>query len=99
MVVEDEAKTAELIRRGLVEEGYAADIARTGEDALWMAGATPYDAIVLVNGSFAREHPRVLAALRELAGSIDAGAMRRMNAAVDADARSPAEVARASRRR
>ena len=47
LVVEDEAKTAELIRRGLVEEGYAADIARTGEDALWMAGATPYDAIVL----------------------------------------------------
>jgi two-component system OmpR family response regulator len=38
---------AALIRRGLVEEGYAADIARTGEEALWMAGATPYDAIVL----------------------------------------------------
>jgi two-component system, OmpR family, response regulator len=47
LVVEDEAKMAALIRRGLVEEGYAADIARTGEDALWMARATPYDAIVL----------------------------------------------------
>jgi two-component system, OmpR family, response regulator len=47
LVVEDEAKMAALIRRGLVEEGYAADVARTGEDAVWMARATPYDAIVL----------------------------------------------------
>jgi two-component system OmpR family response regulator len=47
LVVEDEVKRAALIRRGLVEEGYAADVARTGEEALWMARATPYDAIVL----------------------------------------------------
>jgi two-component system, OmpR family, response regulator len=47
LVVEDESKLAALIRRGLVEEGYAADVAGTGEDALWMAEATPYDAIVL----------------------------------------------------
>src|SRR3954454_7518869 len=45
--VEDELKMAALIRRGLVEEGYAADVARTGEEGLWMARATPYDAIVL----------------------------------------------------
>jgi two-component system OmpR family response regulator len=47
LVVEDEVKMAALIRRGLVEEGYAADIARSGEDAIWMAGSTPYDAIIL----------------------------------------------------
>jgi len=47
LVVEDEPKLAALLRRGLVEEGYAADVAQTGEDALWMARATPYDAIVL----------------------------------------------------
>jgi two-component system OmpR family response regulator len=47
LVVEDEPKMAALIRRGLVEEGYAADVARTGEEALWRARATPYDAIVL----------------------------------------------------
>ncbi len=47
LVVEDEVKMATLVRRGLVEEGYAADVARTGHDALWMAQATPYDAIVL----------------------------------------------------
>jgi two-component system, OmpR family, response regulator len=47
LIVEDELKMASLIRRGLVEEGHAADVARTGEDALWMAEAHPYDAIVL----------------------------------------------------
>ncbi|HYY76382.1 MAG TPA: response regulator transcription factor [Gaiellaceae bacterium] len=47
LIVEDELKMAALIRRGLIEEGYAADVARTGEDALRMAGATEYDAIVL----------------------------------------------------
>ena len=38
---------AGLLRRGLGEEGLSADIARTGDDALWMAEATEYDAIVL----------------------------------------------------
>ena len=38
---------AGLIRRGLVEEGHAADVAPNGEDALWMADAHPYDVIVL----------------------------------------------------
>jgi two-component system OmpR family response regulator len=47
LVVEDKLKMAGLIRRGLVEEGHAADVAATGEDALWMAEAHPYDAIVL----------------------------------------------------
>jgi two-component system, OmpR family, response regulator len=47
LIVEDEVKMASLIRRGLREEGLAADVAIKGEDALWMAGATEYDAIVL----------------------------------------------------
>ena len=47
LVVEDEVKMASLIRRGLREEGLAADVAVRGEDALWMAQATDYDAIVL----------------------------------------------------
>src|SRR3954447_23707062 len=38
---------AALVRRGLVEEGAAVDVARTGEDALWMAAAGPYDAVLL----------------------------------------------------
>jgi len=47
LIVEDELRMASLIRRGLVEEGLAVDVARTGEDALWMAPASEYDAIVL----------------------------------------------------
>jgi two-component system, OmpR family, response regulator len=47
LVVEDEVKLASVIRKGLREEGLLADVAIKGEDALWMAGATPYDVIVL----------------------------------------------------
>jgi two-component system OmpR family response regulator len=47
LIVEDEAKMAGLIRRGLEREGMAADIAGTGEDALPKAQAVEYDAIVL----------------------------------------------------
>src|SRR5438132_11035637 len=47
LIVEDELRMASLIRRGLVTEGLAADVAGTGEDALWMAPAHDYDAVVL----------------------------------------------------
>src|SRR3954465_14956556 len=47
LVVEDEIKMAGLLRRGLVEEGLAVDVAGSGEDALVRAGANAYDAIVL----------------------------------------------------
>ena len=47
LVVEDEPKMAALVRRGLIEEGHAADVAGRGEDAVWMAEAHAYDAIVL----------------------------------------------------
>ncbi len=47
LIVEDEVKMAALIRRGMRGEGIAADVAINGEDALWMAEATDYDAIVL----------------------------------------------------
>ena len=47
LIVEDETKMAALLRRGMQAEGIAADIAGRGEDALWMAGSTDYDAIVL----------------------------------------------------
>lgn len=38
---------AALVRRGLTEDGQSADVARTGEEALVMAGATAYDTIIL----------------------------------------------------
>jgi two-component system, OmpR family, response regulator len=47
LVVEDEPKMAHLLQRGLGKEGVVADLAASGEDALWMARASEYDAIVL----------------------------------------------------
>lgn len=47
LIVEDETKMAALLKRGLQEEGFAADVAHSGEDAVWMAKAVEYDAIVL----------------------------------------------------
>jgi two-component system, OmpR family, response regulator len=47
LIVEDEAKMAGLIQKGLRQEAIATDVAGKGEDALWMAGSTEYDAIVL----------------------------------------------------
>jgi two-component system OmpR family response regulator len=47
LIVEDEVKLASLIRKALREQGMLADVAIKGEDALWMAAASPYDVIVL----------------------------------------------------
>ncbi|MDX6465233.1 MAG: two-component system, OmpR family, response regulator [Gaiellaceae bacterium] len=47
LVVEDDTKLGPLLRRGLSERGSPTDLAATGEDALWMARAHRYDAIVL----------------------------------------------------
>src|SRR5436305_11629822 len=47
LVVEDEPKLAQLLRKGLRTEGLVVDLAGRGEDALWMASATRYDVIVL----------------------------------------------------
>ncbi len=38
---------ASLLRRGLEREGYAVDVAANGDDAIWYATETAYDAIVL----------------------------------------------------
>jgi len=47
LVIEDDSKMASLLQRGLTENGNAVDIAARGEDALWMAAAHGYDALVL----------------------------------------------------
>jgi osmoprotectant transport system permease protein len=54
----------------------------------------PYDAILLASPRLTRERPELVRALSRLESRIDAPAMRRMNLAVDAGRRSPAEVAR-----
>jgi two-component system OmpR family response regulator len=47
LIVEDELRMASLIRRGLTKEGLAVDVAKDGEEALWMAQSSNYDVIVL----------------------------------------------------
>jgi two-component system, OmpR family, response regulator len=47
LLVEDEAKLAQLLQRGLREEHIAADVATTGAEGLWMATEQPYDVLVL----------------------------------------------------
>jgi two-component system, OmpR family, response regulator len=47
LVVEDEARIARVLKRGLEEEGYAVDIAGDGPEGLWMATANPYEAVIL----------------------------------------------------
>jgi two-component system OmpR family response regulator len=47
LVVEDDAKLAELLAKWLREAGVVSDSANRGEDALWMAAATSYDVVIL----------------------------------------------------
>lgn len=47
LVVEDSAKMAALLRKGLEREGYAVDVAGSGRDAVWLANENEYDVIVL----------------------------------------------------
>jgi two-component system, OmpR family, response regulator len=65
LVVEDELKMASLLLRGFRKNGDAADVARTGEDAVWMVRAADYDAIVLDVMLPGMDGFETLAALRE----------------------------------
>lgn len=47
LVVEDDSKLAAVLRQGLKEQGFAADVARDGNRGLEMALAADYDAILL----------------------------------------------------
>ena len=47
LVVDDEARLLDGVRRGLEAEGFAVDVAVNGVDGLWMAQEHSYDAIVL----------------------------------------------------
>jgi len=47
LLVEDEVDVARFIRRGLVEQAYAVDVAEDGEQALYLASVSAYDAVIL----------------------------------------------------
>jgi two-component system, OmpR family, copper resistance phosphate regulon response regulator CusR len=47
LVVEDDRKVAGFIEQGLLEEGYAVDVARDGEEATMLAHVNEYDVMLL----------------------------------------------------
>ncbi len=47
LIIEDEKKTAEYLRKGLQEHGFIADISADGEDGLYLAQTGDYDLIIL----------------------------------------------------
>jgi DNA-binding response OmpR family regulator len=47
LVVEDERRLCSIIKRGLLEEGYAVDTTYDGEEGEYLAENTPYDLIIL----------------------------------------------------
>ena len=47
LLVEDEPRAAQMLAKGLREQAYAVDVARNGNDALYQAAITEYDAIIL----------------------------------------------------
>jgi heavy metal response regulator len=47
LVIEDEVKIAQFIKRGLKEEGYAVDVCSDGEEGHFLLSSNEYDAIIL----------------------------------------------------
>lgn len=47
LIVEDEAKTAAYLRKGLSEHGFVADVSGNGEDGLYLARNSAYDLLIL----------------------------------------------------
>jgi two-component system copper resistance phosphate regulon response regulator CusR len=47
LVIEDDAKTGDYLKKGLRESGYTVDLSRTGSEGLQMAMVNDYDLVVL----------------------------------------------------
>ncbi len=47
LIVEDDEILANMLKEGLTEEGYAVDVAYSGDDGFYMAESMPYDVIIL----------------------------------------------------
>ncbi|MEO7145786.1 MAG: heavy metal response regulator transcription factor [Bryobacteraceae bacterium] len=64
LVIEDEAKTAAYLKKGLGEQGFSVDVARNGDDGLHSAMTSSYDLVVLDIMLPRRDGWSVLARLR-----------------------------------
>ncbi|MDX6247082.1 MAG: hypothetical protein QOF10_442, partial [Kribbellaceae bacterium] len=47
LLVEDEVRLAETVRRGLAAEGFTVDVVHDGAEGLWAATEKAYDAVLL----------------------------------------------------
>jgi two-component system, OmpR family, copper resistance phosphate regulon response regulator CusR len=47
LIVEDDIKITEFLKKGLTEEGYTVDITHSGDEALYLVGINKYDLILL----------------------------------------------------
>ena len=47
LLIEDEKKLSQVIKKGLTEQGFAVDVAYDGEEGLYLAEEESYDAIIL----------------------------------------------------
>ena len=65
LVIEDEVKLAEYLRKGLTEEGYVVDVAHNGVDGLHLAMEADYDLLVLDGMLPGIDGLGLLAALRQ----------------------------------
>ncbi len=65
LVVEDEARLADVLRAGLVEEGFAVDVSGDGKSGFDLARTNAYDAIILDIMLPGMNGYRVCASLRE----------------------------------
>ena len=65
LVIEDEKKIANLLQKGLREQGYTVDLSHDGNDGLERASAQPYEAIILDIMLPGRDGLSVLRKLRE----------------------------------
>lgn len=70
LLIEDDSRVASFIRRGLKEENYAVDLAKDGEEGLFMAHTGEYDLIILDVMLPKKTGYEVLSSLREEKNSV-----------------------------
>lgn len=65
LVVEDDVRLCDVLRRGLTEQGHVVDVAHDGEEGETWAGGAPYDAVILDINLPKRDGLSVVRSLRE----------------------------------
>jgi len=64
LVIEDDSKTGDYLRKGLLESGYAVDLAHNGVDGLHLAQTQDYDLVILDVMLPGKDGWQVMSALR-----------------------------------